>query len=41
MAPWGSEMIIEPGDWLVTTAPVANEVYRIEQNAFRSTYKPA
>ncbi len=41
MAPWGSEMIIEPGDWLATTVPLANEVYRIEQNAFRKTYKPA
>jgi hypothetical protein len=40
MAPWGSEIIIEPGDWLTTTAPLADEVYRIEQNAFSNTYKP-
>ena len=40
MAPWGSEIIIEPGDWLATTAPLANDIYRIERNAFRNTYKP-
>ena len=41
MAQWGSEMMIEPGDWLTTTAPLADEVYRIERIAFSNTYRPA
>jgi len=40
IAPWGSEMMIAPGDWLATAAPSADEIYRIEKTAFANTYSP-
>ena len=39
MAEWGETMIIESGDMLVSTEMPANNVYRIEKNAFKDTYK--
>merc|ERR1712080_96186 len=35
-APWGSEMVVEPGDLLVTD-PSGSEVYRIERRCFEQT----
>ncbi|CAB9506496.1 expressed unknown protein [Seminavis robusta] len=38
-APWGSLMRIEPGDYLLTTYPLANDgVYRCERIVFEETY---
>lgn len=39
IAPWGSEMLIAPNDYLATPYPVANEIYRIEEHAFDTTYR--
>ena len=38
-APWGEEMIVEQGDYLVTQYPGGNdEVYRIEYKVFGNSY---
>lgn len=39
MAAWGEAMIVQPNDFLATTSEDVPEVYRIERNAFFSTYK--
>lgn len=38
-APWGAEMIINAQDFLATPYPAANEVYRIEETAFCTSYR--
>ena len=38
IAAWGSEMLVEPGDWIATPSPAASEVYRVEKSAFANTY---
>lgn len=38
MASWGEEMVIHPGDWLVTNYPTTEDVYRIDKDAFAATY---
>jgi hypothetical protein len=40
-APWGEEMIINPGDYLATPAIGSDHIYRIEKNAFADTYVEA
>ena len=39
IAPWGEEMIVENGDFLASPNAEITEVYRIEKNAFKKTYK--
>ena len=34
IAAWGEPMAVAPRDWIVTPHPAANEVYRIEVDAF-------
>ena len=38
IAPWGEDMIANPGDYLGTNVMGSNEFYRIEKNAFAATY---
>ena len=38
IAPWGSEMIVEPDDFLAMPFPSGGEVYRIKGTAFDNTY---
>lgn len=38
MASWGSEMLVEAGDLLAVIHPDANEIYRIQADAFAATY---
>jgi hypothetical protein len=38
MAAWGEPMVVAQRDWIVTPHPAANEVYRIEVDAFAETY---
>lgn len=41
-APWGELMLVENGDMIVSTSPEGgNDIYRIEKDAFKSTYKLA
>lgn len=40
VAPWGEEMIIEPGDYLASTTRDGDAPYRIEREAFSLTYRP-
>ncbi len=40
-APWGEEMIVEPGDFIAQSAQGNyDDIYRIEKNAFKRTYRP-
>ena len=39
IASWGEQMILKPGDMIVTPLPQQNEVYRIARKEFQSTYK--
>ncbi len=36
--PWGEEMVVNPGDYIGTTALGSDHFYRIEQDAFGTTY---
>ena len=38
IAPWGSTMIVEEGDFLAMPFPTGGELYRIERKAFEKTY---
>lgn len=38
VAPWGEQMIVNEGDFLVMTYPRDNEIYRIESHVFATTY---
>lgn len=38
VAPWGEEMVVKPGDMLVTLPPKMDEVYRIARKEFFETY---
>jgi hypothetical protein len=38
VAPWGEEMIANPGDYIGINALGSNEYCRIEKNAFAATY---
>lgn len=40
LASWGSEMIVEPGDFLVMPHPEGDSVYRIAREAMAETYRP-
>uniref|UniRef100_A0A6T1GLY1 Uncharacterized protein n=1 Tax=Alexandrium monilatum TaxID=311494 RepID=A0A6T1GLY1_9DINO len=40
IAAWGSEMVVEAGDYIATPYPAAGEIYRVEKSAFANTYKP-
>lgn len=41
-APWGELMLVEDGDMIVSTSPEGgNDIYRIEKQAFKATYKRA
>jgi hypothetical protein len=37
-APWGEEMVVNPGDYIGTAALGSDEFYRIERDAFAATY---
>lgn len=42
LASWGEKMILNSGDYLCSTTKEAKgDLYRIEKNAFKETYKPA
>jgi len=41
VAPWGEEMIVNPGDYIATPAIGSSDIYRIERNAFLATYREA
>ncbi len=38
-APWGEDMICENGDYICSTALDGSDVYRIEKEVFKKTYK--
>lgn len=38
-APWGEEMLIQPGDYLYTPAIGSDDIYRIEAEVFKQTYR--
>lgn len=39
-APWGEQMLCNPGDWIAIPYPTKDDldIYRIEKNAFANTY---
>jgi hypothetical protein len=37
-APWGEEMVVNPGDYIGTTSLGSDQFYRIERDAFAATY---
>ena len=39
VAPWGADMIVNPGDYIGTEEVGSNEFYRIEKDAFAETYE--
>jgi hypothetical protein len=41
VAPWGEEMIVNPGDYVGTPAIGSNRFYRIEKDVFAATYVEA
>lgn len=38
-APWGEDMLCENGDYICSTALDGSDVYRIEKEVFKKTYK--
>lgn len=38
VAPWGEDMIVNPGDYIGTNVLGSNEFYRVEKDAFAVTY---
>jgi hypothetical protein len=38
VAPWGEDMIVNPGDYIGTPEIGSDHIYRIEKNAFAETY---
>jgi len=38
-APWGEEMLCEPGDYICSTKLDGTDVYRIEKEVFKKTYR--
>ncbi len=38
VAPWGEDMITNPGDYIATSELGTDQFYRIEKNAFAETY---
>ena len=41
VAPWGEDMLVNPGDYVATGEVGSNLFYRIEQHAFAETYVEA
>lgn len=39
MAPWNEPMIVESGDFIAVNPKNEDDIYRIEKNVFRKTYK--
>lgn len=39
MAPWNEPMTVESGDFIAVNPKDEDDIYRIEKNVFRKTYK--